>query len=104
MKSSVLIPSLIVFLLVFLLLVISPYNVIHYFNAEAKVDKILSDSELKMELLEDDSEITNVKYLGSDVYQVKTNNGVYLMEIKTEKSTSNIAVFEHKKYVKQIKN
>ncbi|MBD7985103.1 hypothetical protein H9649_10935 [Sporosarcina sp. Sa2YVA2] len=90
-----------VILLVIILSFISPYNLLHHFNAESKVTKILADPEVKLALLDDETEIENIKYLGSNFYQVKTEDGIYVMELKNKESTHIIDVFEHKIHVKQ---
>ena len=89
-------------ILVIVLLFISPYNVLHYLNAESKVTSILADSIFRSEILDEDSEITNVKYLGSHMYRVATKDSAFIMEIKTDKSKRTLDVFEHKQSVKII--
>ncbi|MBD7984242.1 hypothetical protein H9649_06605 [Sporosarcina sp. Sa2YVA2] len=91
-----------VILLVIILSFISPYNLLHHFNAESKVTKILADPEVKLALFDDETEIENIKYLGSNFYQVKTENGIYVMDIKNRKSTHIIDVYEHKISVKKF--
>lgn len=90
--------------MIVVLLFISPYNLFHYFTAESKVTKILADPDVKFQILEDNSEITNIKYIGSNIYYVETKEGTYVMEINKNKSTYTIDVFEHKKHVKQFLN
>jgi len=89
-------------LLIIILLLLSPYNVVHYFTADNKVTSMLADPTVRLKMLEDDSEITSVKYLGSNIYRVETKESTYLIEIKTDKTTHTIDVFEHKQHVKHF--
>ncbi|MCG7343714.1 hypothetical protein MHZ92_06190 [Sporosarcina sp. ACRSL] len=101
MKKLIGIISLI--LLIIVLLLVSPYNLVHYFTAENKVSSLLADPAVRLEILDDDSKITSVKYLGNNMYRVVTKESAYVMEIITEKSTQTIEVFEHKQHVKRFK-
>lgn len=89
-------------LLMIVLLLLSPYNVVHYLTATDKVTAILADPNVRLEILGDDSEITRVKYLGSNIYRFENNKSTYVMEIKKDKATHTIDVFEHKQHVKQF--
>ena len=100
MKNFRLIISAVILVIVFLL--INPYNVLHHFNAESKVTSILADSIFRSEILDEDAEITNVKYLGSHMYRVATKDNAFILEIKKDKSKRSLDVFEHKQSVKII--
>lgn len=100
MKKLLAIISSVLFIIV--LLLISPYNLVHYFTAKNNVTSMLADPSVRMEILEDESEITNVEYLGSNTYRVETIESVYVMEIKTDKATHIIDVFKHKQHVKKF--
>lgn len=89
-------------LLISILLFVSPYNLIDYFNAEQNVTSILADPDLREEALGERSEITNIIYLGSNAYQVKTEKNTYIIEIKKDHSANTIQVFESSKHVKQF--
>lgn len=89
-------------LLIIVLLLLSPYNIVHYFTAKDKVTTILTDPNVRLEILDDDSGITGVKYLGSNIYRVETKKSTYVMEIKTDKATHTIDVFEYKQHVKKF--
>ncbi|WP_041966785.1 hypothetical protein [Mesobacillus selenatarsenatis] len=87
-----------------ILLFVSPYNMIDYFNAEQNVKSILADPDIREEALGERSEITNIIYLGSNTYQVKTEENTYIIEMKRDHSAHTIKVFESRKHVKQFNN
>jgi hypothetical protein len=100
MKRLIVIMSSI--LLIIILLLLGPYNVVHYFTATNKVTTILADENVRLKMLGDDSEITSVSFLGSNIYRVETKESTHLMEIKTDKTTHTIDVFEHKQHIKHF--
>ena len=89
-------------LLIIAMLLINPYNLFHYFNAESKVLTLLADPTVKMEMLNDDTEIIKVTYRGSNLYQVETKKNTYVLKIKKNKSGYDIDVFEHTSSVKKF--
>lgn len=86
-------------LLICSLLFFSPYNLFHYLNAEKKVANILADSAIREEGLGENSEITNINYLGNHIYRVETEKSTYLIEIKEKDSTRFLEIFEHKQRI-----
>lgn len=85
--------------IVLMMLTISPYNPIHYFNAENKIKSLLVDPAIREEGLGENSEIINVKYLGNDLYRVETEESMYLIEINEKKSSRDITIYEYKQRI-----
>lgn len=86
-------------ILISIVLLISPYNPYHYLNAETKIKSILVDPAYRDEGLDDQSEITNVKYLGNYIYRVETEDSIYLLEIKEKKSSRDTTIYEYKQHI-----
>lgn len=89
-------------LLISIVLLISPYNPYHYFNAENKIKSLLEDPAYRDEGLGDRSEIKNIKYLGNYIYRVETEECIYLLEIKEKNSTRDTIIFEYKQRITQL--
>ncbi|WP_047984371.1 hypothetical protein [Ornithinibacillus californiensis] len=103
MKKRILI-ALCFILLISAVLLFYPYNIFHHLTAEEKVTSIFNDPNLREVTFGDDSEITNVKYLGKYIYQVETEENTYLVKIKSSSSAHSIEVYEHNLHVTQNRN
>ena len=95
MKKNLII-SVCCLLLIIGFLYINPYNLYHHFKAEEKVSSIFEGAEIRESLFENDSEVTNVKYLGSDMYHIETAVDTFIIEIKTNKSRTSFQIFQYK--------
>lgn len=90
-------------LLLSALLLFHPYNLYHYLTAEEKVTSIFNDPTMRKGSFGDDSEITNVKYLGKYIYHVETEESTYLVKIKSNNSSHFIEVYQHNINITQNK-
>lgn len=101
MKNKIIIGACII--LFICILSLSPYNLFHYFNAENRVMYTMADPGIRMELFGESSEITDIKYLGSNMYYVKTEEDDYVLEIKGRKSSRIVIVFKYNHSVQHMR-
>lgn len=103
MKRSIII-SVVFIIILSALLLLHPYNFFHYFNAEKRVMSMLESPTVRDGALGESSEIVNIKYLGSHMYHIETEENEYVLEIKTSWNTSKqtLNVFEHKQHITQF--
>ncbi|GGA60050.1 hypothetical protein [Ornithinibacillus halotolerans] len=94
MKTKIVI-ALCFILLISAVLLFYPYNLYHHLTAEEKVTTIFNDPMLRENSFGDDSEITNVKYLGNYLYRVVTEESSFLVKIKSSNASHSIEVYEH---------
>ncbi|TFB19568.1 hypothetical protein E3U55_10425 [Filobacillus milosensis] len=83
-------------------LLVYPYNIYHHFTAEKRVENFLFDPNVQNRVLGTDAEITNVQYLGNDIYELQTEEKSFLVTIKSDGSSQTMNVFEHRQRVTKM--
>ncbi|MFA9559490.1 hypothetical protein ACERII_19450 [Evansella sp. AB-rgal1] len=84
------------------LLLFNPYNLYHHIKAEETVSRIFADPNIKETVFADSSEITNIRYLGSNMYRGEISNMIFLMEIKKDGSRTSYEIYEFKQRIESI--
>lgn len=59
-----------------------PYKLTNYLFADENVLSVFNDPELRKELTGENSSVQEIKYIGHDMYSVKTEEGSYILEFK----------------------
>lgn len=88
--------------LVAVLLFIHPYNLYHHMKADQLVTDVFNNPAINEKVFMDDSEITKVQYLGSNMYRLETVNNNYVIEIKTEGNIRSYKVYEFNEKLEAI--
>lgn len=78
-----------------------PYKISNYFMAEKNVMSIFNDEAIRKELTEEMSQVKKIKYIGYDMYSVKTEEGSYILEFKKPIGSQKheIAIYSEKSHV-----
>ncbi|RXJ04415.1 hypothetical protein DS745_03250 [Anaerobacillus alkaliphilus] len=83
-------------LVITIVLVINPNEMYHHLKAEERVLRLIGDPSVREKVLGDDSVITNIEYVGSNMYRLEIENNAFLIEIKSKGSRTSYEVFELK--------
>ncbi|MBM7662793.1 hypothetical protein JOC85_003604 [Bacillus mesophilus] len=86
-------------LLIIAVIAINPYNLYHHIKAEGTVSSILADPTVRNAAFGNDSEISNIKYLGSNMYRVETSSNTFVIELKKDGSHYNYEIYEFKQKI-----
>lgn len=74
----------------------------HHFKAEERVSSLFGDPSVREKVFGDDSVITNIEYVGSNMYRLQIENKAFVIEIKSKGSRTSYAVFELKHSINQF--
>ena len=101
-KKVILVLCFLLFIIAFL--VINPYNMYHHIKADRTVSSLFADPTVREASFGNNSELSNIKYLGSNMYRVETSNHTFIIEIKTEGSRFNYEIYELKQKIEAFEH
>lgn len=91
-------------LLIIAVIAINPYNLYHHIKAERTVSSLFADPTVRNVAFGNDSEISNINYLGSNMYRIETSSNIFVIELKKDGSHYNYEVYEFKQKIEAFRH
>ncbi|MDE5414271.1 hypothetical protein [Alkalihalobacterium chitinilyticum] len=101
MKKNIIL-SLCFMLLITMFIFINPYEMYHHVKAEERISNLFGDPSVRENVFGDDSVITNIEYVGSNMYRLEIKNNAFVIKIKSKGSRTSYEVFELKHSIDQF--